>query len=89
LRGLGLDHARWRSATRSNWVLAGVTGCLAGIVVFVIGTVSRQNMRLSDNWKLIALQVTLEPVLEEVVFRGYLFTLLMWLLTKYATSKVR
>jgi membrane protease YdiL (CAAX protease family) len=31
----------------------------------------------------------LEPVLEEVVFRGYLFTLLMWLLTKYATSKVR
>ena len=37
-------------------------------------------MRLGDNWKLIVLQVTLGPVLEEVVFRGYLFSLLMWLL---------
>jgi hypothetical protein len=35
-------------------------------------------MRLGDNWKLIALQVTLGPVLEGVVFRGYLFALLLW-----------
>ena len=41
-------------------------------------------MRLSDNWKLILLQVTLGPVLEEVVFRGYLFSLLMWLLGRVA-----
>jgi len=41
-------------------------------------------MRLGDNWKLITLQVTLGPVLEEVVFRGYLFTFLMWLLTSVA-----
>ena len=82
LRGLGLDHARWRSAARANWVLAAVSGVLAGIIVFVIGTVSGQNMRLGDNWKLIALQVTLGPVLEEIVFRGYLFAFLMWLLSK-------
>ena len=84
LRGLGLDHARWRAATRTNWVIAGTSGILAGIVVFVIGTASGQNMRLGDNWKLITLQVTLGPVLEEVVFRGYLFTFLMWLLTSVA-----
>lgn len=35
-------------------------------------------MRLGDNWKLIALQVTLGPVLEGVVFHGYLFVLLLW-----------
>ena len=42
-------------------------------------------MRLSDNWKLIVLQVTLGPVLEEVVFRGYLFAFLMWLFERVAT----
>jgi membrane protease YdiL (CAAX protease family) len=82
LRGLGFDHACWRSAARTNWVLAAVSGILAGIIVFVIGTVLGQNMRLEDNWKLIALQATLGPVLEEIVFRGYLFAFLMWLLSK-------
>ena len=89
LRGLGLDHARWRSAARTDWVLAAVSGVLAGIIVFVIGTVSGQNMRLGDNWKLIALQVTLGPVLEEIVFRGYLFAFLMWLLSKGANDAGR
>src|SRR5450432_2473613 len=86
LRGLGLDHACWRSAARTNLVLAAVSGILAGIIVFVIGTVLGQNMRLGDNWRLIALQVTLGPVLEEIVFRGYLFAFLMWLLSKAANG---
>jgi len=89
LRGLGLDHARWRSAARTNWVCAAVSGILAGIIVFAIGTVSGQNMRLGDNWQLIALQVTLGPVLEEVLFRGYLFAFLMWLLTRAAIDAGR
>jgi membrane protease YdiL (CAAX protease family) len=89
LRGLGLDHARWRSAARTDWVLAAVSGVLAAIIVFVIGTVSGQNMRLGENWKLIVLQVTLGPVLEEVLFRGYLFAFLMWLLTRAAIDAGR
>ncbi len=89
LRGLGLDHARWRSTTCSNWVFAAVSGILAGIIVFEIGITSGQDMRLGDNWKLIALQVTLGPVLEEIVFRGYLFAFLMWLLSKAANDAAR
>jgi membrane protease YdiL (CAAX protease family) len=84
LRGLGLDHVCWRSTSRANWVLASATGLLAGMAVFVIGILSGQNMRLGDNWRLIVLQVTLGPVLEEVVFRGYLFSLLMWVLGRVA-----
>ena len=57
---------------------------LAGIVVFAIGTASEQNMRLGDNWRLIARHVTLGPMLEEVVFRGYMFAPLMWLLPRVA-----
>jgi membrane protease YdiL (CAAX protease family) len=34
------------------------------------------------------LQVTLGPVLEEVVFRGYLFSLLSWLLHRAAAEAV-
>lgn len=86
LRGLGLEHASWRSASRTNWMIAGVSGVLAGIAVFVIATALGQNMRLGANWQLIALQVTLGPVLEEVVFRGYLFAFLTWLLTRMPNS---
>lgn len=35
LRGLGLDHARRRSATRANWVLACLCGTLSGIAIFL------------------------------------------------------
>jgi membrane protease YdiL (CAAX protease family) len=35
-------------------------------------------MVLSNDRRLVLLQVTLGPVLEEIVFRGYLFAFLMW-----------
>ena len=77
------------TAARTNWVLAAVSGALAGIIVYAIGTASGQHMRLGGNWHLIALQVTLGPVLEEVVFRGYLFAFLMWFLTRASVDAGR
>jgi membrane protease YdiL (CAAX protease family) len=70
-------------------VYAAVSGVLAGIAIFAIGTLSGQNMRLSDDWRLVALQVTLGPVLEEVVFRGYLFAFLMWSFSRMANRVAR
>ena len=78
LKNLGLECVRWRAATGSDWLYAVVGGVLAGAAVFAIGSAAKQNMGLSSNWRLVLLQVTLGPVLEEVVFRGYLFTLLTW-----------
>ena len=46
-------------------------------------------MRLSDDWNLVALQVTLGPVLEEVVFRGYLFAFLKWFFSSMANGTGR
>src|SRR5689334_1815713 len=69
LRGLGLDHARWRSAKGTDWAYAAVTGILAGSAVFAIATALEEDIRLSYDWKLVALQVTLGPVLEEILFR--------------------
>ena len=86
LRGLGLDYAGWRTMTRVRWLVAAVTGLVAGIAVFGIGSAGRQNMALSNSWSLALLQMTLGPVLEELVFRGYLFTALAWALKRIASD---
>jgi membrane protease YdiL (CAAX protease family) len=78
LKELGLDHARWRSVPGGTWLRAACAGFVAGGVVFTLASLSAQGMRLSDDRRLILLQVTLGPVLEEILFRGYLFALLLW-----------
>lgn len=89
LTNLGLDYVRWRATTGTNWLYAVVDGVLAGAAVFAIGSASRHGMGLSNDWKLIVLQVTLGPVLEEIVFRGYLFTLLTWSFRRLADDRSR
>jgi membrane protease YdiL (CAAX protease family) len=89
LRSLGLEYVRWRAAKGTNWLSAVVGGILAGAVVFAIGSAAKQSMGLSNNWRLVLLQVTLGPVLEEVAFRGYLFTLLMWSFRRLANDGSR
>jgi membrane protease YdiL (CAAX protease family) len=78
LNELGLVHARWRSVGRGTWLVAAGAGFIAGGMVFIVASLSSQAVRLSDDRKLILLQVTLGPVLEEILFRGYLFALLLW-----------
>ena len=81
---LGLNYASWRSAAGTNWLYAMVSGVIAGVMVFWIGSASGQRMGLADDWRLVVLQLTLGPVLEEVVFRGYLFALLLWSFSRVA-----
>jgi len=87
LEGLGLEHARWRSVAGRTWVLAAMSGFLAGVMVFWFATASGEVMKLSDDRKLMLLQVTLGPVLEEIVFRGYLFALVLWGLAKIRRNR--
>jgi membrane protease YdiL (CAAX protease family) len=81
---LGLGYASWRPTSRARWALGASSGLIAGIVIFAIGSASGQRIILSSNWRLALLQVSLGPVLEEVVFRGCLFSLLIWLLRRAA-----
>ena len=89
LTRLGLGYASWRPTSRARWALGASSGLIAGIVIFAIGSASGQSIILSNNWRLALLQVTLGPVLEEVVFRGYLFSLLIWLLHRAAGEAVK
>jgi len=84
LEGLGLGHAAWRPATKPQWLVAGAIGLLSGAIVFGIASASRESLGLTTDRGLLLLQVTLGPVLEEIVFRGYLFALLTWCLGKAA-----
>jgi membrane protease YdiL (CAAX protease family) len=84
LRGFGMHHACWKPARRTDWVIAVATGFAAGTVIFEIGFASGQKMILSADWRLVLLQVALGPVLEEIVFRGYLFAALIWSFRRFA-----
>jgi membrane protease YdiL (CAAX protease family) len=87
LEGLGLEHARWRSVAGRTWVLAVTSGFMAGMMIFWIATASGQGMRLSGDRKLMLLQVTLGPILEEIVFRGYLFALVLRSLARIRSNR--
>src|SRR6185503_10453908 len=89
LNRLGLAHAGWRGTSRRWWLLGAAGGLAAGVIVFGLGSVNGQTMMVSNDWRLVLLQVTLGPVLEEIVFRGYLFSLLAWASRKVSASLVR
>ena len=88
LTRLGLAYASWRHTTGAVWLVAASSGLVAGAAIYAIGSASGQNMMLSNDWSLVVLQFTLGPVLEEVVFRGYLFELLAWAFRRLATDLV-
>jgi membrane protease YdiL (CAAX protease family) len=78
LAGLGLVHASWRTITGAGWLVAASSGLVAGSAIYAVGLATGQNMMLSNDWRLVTLHLTLGPVLEEVVFRGYSFALFAW-----------
>lgn len=88
LRALGLANAGWLPTTGVGWLVATSGGLVAGVAVYGIGSASGQNMILSHDWRLVVLQLTLGPVLEEIVFRGYLFALLVWSFRRLPTGLV-
>ena len=84
LRDFGMHQVRWEPADTGDWIIAVATGFAAGGVIFGVAWASGQNMMLSADWRLVMLQVTLGPVLEEIVFRGYLLAVLIWLFRRFA-----
>ncbi len=84
LRGFGMHQARWEPAHTGEWIIAVATGSAAGGLIFGVAWASGQNVMLTADWRLVMLQVALGPVLEEIVFRGYLFAALIWLFRRLA-----
>jgi membrane protease YdiL (CAAX protease family) len=51
-----------------------VVGILAGGAIVVVASLSHQPLGTESGWNKVILAVALGPVLEEVIFRGYLLT---------------
>ena len=84
LRNLGLEFVAWeriswRAAVRC--VLWGISTAASAVLV---SKVSHQPIELTLDWHKAALIILLGPVLEEIVCRGYVLTLLLHLAKRTA-----
>jgi len=74
LSNLGLEFANWnRLCSRAAAACIG-TGFLAGGSVVAVASLSQQPLGIESGWNKAVLAIALGPVLEEVIFRGYLLT---------------
>ena len=74
LKSLGLEFTAWNRVGRRGTVRSLATGLLAGCCIVAVAGISHQPLGTESGWNKVVLAVTLGPVLEEVVFRGYLLT---------------
>jgi len=74
LKSLGLEFANWnRIGSRAAGACV-VAGLLAGGSIVAVASLSQQPLGTESGWNKAMLAIALGPVLEEVIFRGYLFT---------------
>ncbi len=62
-------------------------GLFAGCCIVAVAGLSHQRLGTESGWNKIVLAVTLGPVLEEVIFRGYLLTAGILLMGRLCPSR--
>jgi len=72
LRRLGLDFAGWNAIGARPAIVSTLVGVAAGGTIVAIAAVSQQPLGTEKGWNWVILAVVLGPVVEELVFRGYL-----------------
>ena len=94
LKSLGLEFTAWNRVGRRGSLGSLAMGLFAGCCIVAVAGISHQPLGTENGWNKAVLAVTIGPVLEEVLFRGYLLTaglLLMrhlWPLRSPATAVV-
>jgi membrane protease YdiL (CAAX protease family) len=78
LRNGGMEYARWEPAPRRFWLCAVALGSLSAMAAMGTAHLAHQRIAEAGEWRMFLLQVALGPVLEEIIFRGYLIQLLLW-----------
>jgi membrane protease YdiL (CAAX protease family) len=72
LKSLGLEFANWNRVRGRAAAACVVVGLLAGGAIVAVASLSHQPLGTESGWNKAVLAVVLGPVLEEVIFRGYL-----------------
>jgi membrane protease YdiL (CAAX protease family) len=78
LRNLGLEFVAWERISWRAAVRCVLWGISTAACAVLISKVSHQPIALTLDWNKAVLIVLLGPVLEEIVCRGYLLTLLLY-----------
>ena len=86
LKSLGLEFVNWNRVGRRAAAACVVVGLLAGGAIVVVASLSRQPLGTESGWNKVILAVALGPVLEEVIFRGYLLTAALLLTRRLSGS---
>lgn len=87
LKNLGLEFAHWNRMNGRAAAASVAAGFLAGVSILGVASISRQPLGTESGWNKAMLAITLGPVLEEVIFRGYLLTAAL-MLTRRLPSRV-
>lgn len=72
LDGLGLEFAAWNMIDLRVAMASAATGLIAGAAIVIVALFSHQPLGVDGTWNRAVLAVLLGPVIEELVFRGYL-----------------
>ncbi len=86
LKSLGLEYVAWNRVGRRDAASSLAMGLLAGCCIVAVAGLSHQPLGTEGGWNKIVLAVTLGPVLEEVIFRGYLLTAGLLLMRRLCPS---
>ncbi len=86
LKSLGLKFANWNRVGSRAAAACVVAGLLAGGSIVAVASLSQQPLGTESGWNKAMLAIALGPVLEEVIFRGYLFTAALLLTRRLSPS---
>jgi membrane protease YdiL (CAAX protease family) len=74
LDGLGLEFTCWHPIGLRAVTVSVATGLVAGGIVVMVALCYHQPLGTDPGWRWVALAVILGPVVEEMIFRGYVMT---------------
>ena len=88
LRGMGMEFANWEPAPARFWCWAAALGATAGSGGVALALLAHSRINVAESWRVFLLQAALGPVLEEILFRGYLMRLLLWMLRLWTSNSI-
>jgi membrane protease YdiL (CAAX protease family) len=86
LRTLGLEFVEWNRIGRRAIAACTLAGLVAGAAIIGVARLANQPIGVGTGWNRAVLAIALGPISEEVVFRGYLLTVALWLTRRLAKS---
>jgi membrane protease YdiL (CAAX protease family) len=91
LRTLGLEFVEWNRIGRRVIAACTLMGLVAGIAIIGVARLANQPIGVGAGWNRAVLVIVLGPISEEVIFRGYVLTVALWLtrqLAEYPSAKL-